>query len=78
MSIKNKKPALFKVGDLVTRDFRYTSEPALAYGIILEIQKRGNKRSPPDALVFWFKDAHRYNEKRRINNTRHLRLVNSA
>ena len=79
MSIKNKRPPKLHVGDLVTRSYNKNLQIVdNAYGIILELYPGSNKRSPPSALVYWFKDDHSFLNTKRVSNSRFLRLVNSA
>ena len=84
MSIKNKKPQKFQVGDLVTRTYKAQHRDADRerrpdpYGIVMEVRESTSKRAPPNVLVYWFKDNSVYTHATRINNSRFLRLVNRA
>ncbi len=75
------------VGDLVTRTYDYTvdfipeaSHPnhRRPYGIVLEVKSNQFKDSNQSVVVYWFKEENQYAKKRRINNSRFLRVVNSA
>ena len=82
MSIKNKRPTKFEVGDLVTRHYKTpqknVEDTGDSYGIVLELRCSENKRNTPNALVWWFKDTHTYIEKTRVNNTRFLKLISRS
>jgi len=80
MSIKNKRPSEFEIGDLVTRHYAtpHRNTSTSSYGIVLELRASENKRNTPNALVWWFKDADTYIERTRVNNTRFLKLLSSS
>ena len=74
------------VGDLVTRTYDYTvdSIPEVSrqlqqkpYGIVLEIKSNDFKGNNESVVVYWFKEESAYTKKRRVNNSRFLRVVNS-
>jgi hypothetical protein len=73
-----------RVGDLVTRTYDYTidSIPDAAkqqpYGIVLEIKANQFKDNNESVVVYWFKEANMYAEKKRVNNARFLKVVNST
>ena len=72
------------VGDLVTRTYDYAidSIPEAAnhrpYGIILEIKRNQFKDNSESVVVYWFKEDNPYAAKKRVNNARFLKVVNSV
>ena len=76
-----------KVGDLVTRTYDYVvdSIPEAShpnhhrpYGIVLEIKQHQLKDRNQSVVVYLFKEGNAYAEKRRVNNARFLKVVNSV
>lgn len=72
------------VGDLVTRTYDYVidSIPDAAnqqpYGIVLEVKADQFKDNSESVVVYWFKEASVTAEKKRVNNARFLKVVNST
>jgi len=72
------------VGDLVTRTYDYVTDsiPDAAnqqpYGIVLEVKANQFKDNNDSVVVYWFKEASVNAEKKRVNNARFLKVVNST
>jgi len=73
-----------RVGDLVTRTYDYTvdsipdASKQQPYGIVLEIKANQFKDNNESVVVYWFKEASVNAEKKRVNNARFLKVVNST
>jgi len=53
----------------------------MPYGIVLEIKRnqfKNGKYNDVSAVVYWFKEDNPHAEKKRVNNARFLKVINSG